>query len=237
MHRALCLIPLITVGQALAGTTAVGPEERNILLDRIREWQRAPEVVPLEAVVEALSGCRILDWQGEGTDGLIAAADAVVDRTARVPLVASRPNEVGNQLEGLVAAALGEAGWGIDRPAGPSGRRRSAGYPDLEARAGGHAFYIEIKAFSPETRDSSQRSFYLSPSADFKVTRDAFHLLVACEIIPVEPGSWAVRSVRWLDLHRLDVRLKHEFNASNRDLYGDAGLVILETTTTIETTP
>lgn len=233
MHRVLRLIPLITFclsGLAEVDSSAEPSADRRILLDRIREWQSVPETLPLEAVVEALSGFRVLDWQGEGVESLEAVADAVIARTARVPLTASRPNEIGNKLESLVATALSEQGWQPDRPTGPSGHRRSAGYPDLEAQFNEHACYIEIKAFSPGTRDSTQRSFYLSPSPDFKVTRDAFHLLVACEIVPVEAGSWKVRSVRWLDLHSLEVRLKHEFNASNRDLYGEAGdLVILET--------
>lgn len=233
MHRALCLTLLIAFGcpgPTFAGPAVESSREREDLLDQIREWQTVPETLPLEAVVEALSGCRVLDWEGEGIEGLQEVAAAVLARTAQLPLTASRPNEIGNQLESLVATALADEGWQVDRPSGPSGKRRSAGYPDLEASCDGRSFYIEIKAFSPGTRDSTQRSFYLSPSPDFKVTRDAFHLLVACEIVPVEAGSWKVGSVRWLDLRDLEVGLKHEFNASNRDLYGETGgLVIMET--------
>ena len=107
-------------------------------------------------------------------------ADTVLKNIWDRPISAARPNEVGNQLEEVVGAAIEEMGWQVDRPAGPSGHRRSAGYPDLEFMAGGHAFYLEVKAFSPETERSTQRTFYLSPSEDFKVTRDAFHLLLAC---------------------------------------------------------
>ena len=61
------------------------------------------------------------------------------------------------------------------------------------------------------------------------MTRDAFHLLLACEIVSVGQNTYGLRSVKWLDLHALECRLKHEFNASNRDLYSDENeLVILE---------
>lgn len=206
------------------------PSEREALIDWIRTWQQPSQRVPLDALVEALSGCRVLDWQGEEREGLTEVADAILRKVRETPLSASRPNEIGNQLENVVRSAIEEWGWPVDRPAGPSGRRRSAGYPDLEFETGKRAFYLEVKAFSSGTEQSTQRTFYLSPSDDFKVTRDAFHLLLACEIVPVGEKAYGLRSVKWLDLHTLECRLKHEFNASNRDLYSDEnGLVILET--------
>ncbi len=220
----------ISIGGCLFSAEGSESNDREILFERIRSWQAFPERMPLEAVVEALSGCRVLDWQGEQLEGLTRIADAVLQRVRATPLSAARPNEVGYRLETVVSAAIRELDWPVDRPAGPSGRRRSAGYPDLEFMAGGRAFYLEIKAFSPGTERSTQRTFYLSPSDDFKVTRDAFHLLLACEIVAEGEDTYRLQSVKWLDLSRLEVRLKHEFNASNRDLYGeDAGLVILET--------
>ena len=212
------------------GVVAEAPtSDRQVLIDWIQTWRQSPERLPLETVIEALSGCRVLDWQGEEQQGLAEVADAILHEVRAAPLSAARPNEIGNRLEEVVSAAIDEIGWQVGRPAGLSGRRRSAGYPDLEFTAGGRAFYLEVKAFSSGTERSTQRTFYLSPSDDFKVTRDAFHLLLACEIVPVGEDTYSLRSVKWLDLRNLEVRLKHEFNASNRDLYSDEnGLVILE---------
>lgn len=205
------------------------PLDRPATISWIQSWRQSPDRLPLEVVVEALSGHRVLDWQGEEQTSLAEVADAILQKVRKTPLSAARPNEVGNKLEEVVSVALEEMGWPVDRPTGPSGRRRSAGYPDLEFMAGDRAFYLEIKAFSSGTEHSTQRTFYLSPSDDFKVTRDAFHLLVACEIVPVGEDTYGLRSVKWLDLQTLECRLKHEFNASNRDLYSDGnGLIILE---------
>jgi len=227
--RVLPLWVAISIGGWLLSAAGGESNDREVLFEQIRSWRAFPERVPLETVVEALCGCRVLDWQGEQVEGLIRIADSVLRRVRATPLSAARPNEVGNHLEEVVSAAIRELGWPVDRPSGPSGRRRSAGYPDLEFMAQGRAFYLEIKAFSPGTERSTQRTFYLSPSDDFKVTRDAFHLLLACEIVPVGEDTYRLQSVKWLDLRKLECRLKHEFNASNRDLYSDGnGLVILE---------
>ena len=218
-----CLI----VSHALAAELV--PSEREALIGWIRTWQQPPQRVPLDALVEALSGYQVLDWQGEERAGLTEVGDALIRTIGESPLSASRPNEIGNQLEDVVSSAIEDMGWLVGRPAGPSGRRRSVGYPDLEFKAGDRAFYLEVKAFSSGTERSTQRTFYLSPSDDFKVTRDAFHLLLACEIVSVGQDTYGLRSVKWLDLHALECRLKHEFNASNRDLYSDENeLVILE---------
>jgi hypothetical protein len=227
--RLLILVLPAWLTASQGGAADVPPEDRPALIGWIQSWGQSPEKLPLETVVEALSGYRILDWQGEEREGLAEVADTILRKIRQTPLSAARPNEVGNRLEEVVSAALEEAGWPVDRPAGPSGHRRSAGYPDLEFMAGGRAFYLEVKAFSSGTERSTQRTFYLSPSDDFKVSRDAFHLLLACEIVPVGRDAYGLQSVKWLDLRTLECRLKHEFNASNRDLYSDRnGLIILE---------
>ena len=227
--RLLTLVPPAWLIASHGLAAEVPPEDRPALISWVQAWRNSPERLPLEAVVEALSGYRILDWQGEEQEGLAEVADAILQKVRESPLSAARPNEVGNRLEEVVRTALENMDWPVDRPAGPSGRRRSAGYPDLEFMAGDRAFYLEVKAFSSGTESSTQRTFYLSPSDDFKVTRDAFHLLLACEIVPVGQDTYGLRSVKWLDLRTLECRLKPEFNASNRDLYSDGnGLIILE---------
>lgn len=126
---------------------------------------------------------------------------------------------MGNAVEPLVIAALESAGFAADRPTAVSGKQRSAGYPDLEASRAGCFFYFEIKTYNPRTENSTQRTFYLSPSDDPKVTHAAFHLLIAFAIEPSEDGKYYAKSAQLVDLNDLPVKLKIEYNASNRDLY------------------
>jgi hypothetical protein len=94
---------------------------------------------------------------------------------------------------------------------------------------GSDYFYLEIKTYSPKTENSSQRTFYISPSEDFKVSRDGYHLLLAFSTEEIEEGVYSLSGFKLLDLFSLECQLKLEFNASNKDLYNsDAGLIVVE---------
>lgn len=215
--------------------SGAGDESGARLRERLRALRTDLHDVPLPVIIDAWSGHAVRPWQGECREQLAVIAADVLASINRDGITAARANEAGNAVEEHVLTALAMHGLRPGRPAGPSGRARSAGYPDLEAfaPAGDAAFYIEVKTYSAATEDSSQRTFYLSPSEDFKVTRDAFHLLIAIELVRGKGNSGAgmyhaVRA-RWLDLSRLTCDLKHEFNASNRDLYEDeGGLIVIE---------
>ena len=81
------------------------------------------------------------------------------------------------------------------------------------------------------TVNTTQLSFYYSPSEKPKVTRDALHLLLAYELEKVErEGKPLFLPLHWrlLTLQDLEVDLKFEFNQSNRGLYGkDANRALL----------
>jgi hypothetical protein len=234
------VLTLFILGLTLVGAGTLAAAERDAvasgdevsLRQRVRDLREGLRDVPLPVIVEALSGHHVLPWTGESRERLTAVANDVLAAVNATDLTAARVNEAGNAVETHVQAALAARGFQAGRPAGPSGRTHAAGYPDLEAVAidGGAAFYIEVKTYNASTEDSTQRTFYLSPSADFKVTRDAFHLLIAVQLEKVSDDVYRAASVRWLDLSRLRCDLKHEFNASNRDMYRpDAGLIVIET--------
>ena len=89
--------------------------------------------------------------------------------------------------------------------------------------------YVELKTYNAATANTTQRSFYYSPSETPKVTRDAVHLLLAFELERTARGGTNVFvPTHWklLSLEDLEVDLKFEFNQSNRGLYGsDKGLL------------
>jgi hypothetical protein len=225
-------------GVVVSRADVPGPEVAadGQLRQRIRDMTDGLRDVPLPVIIDALTGHRVVPWKGESRERLLAVAKRIEDLIAAGEIEASRVNEAGNKVENVVIEAMKSLGIQAARPRSESGRARSTGYPDLEAEIDGTGFYIEVKTFSAATIDSSQRSFYLSPSTDFKVTRDAIHLLVAVELLPTSRGSYRAQSVRWLDLSGLRCDLKYEFSASNRDLYRrESGLVVVELP--VETVP
>ena len=220
---------LVVVGEEPASTAAIKDAEQAKLRERIREMVVGLKDVPLPAIIEALTGHRVLPWPRDSRQTLETVAHRIETMIEEREIEAARMNEAGNRVENVVIDAMRNLGIRAQRPKTESGQSRSAGYPDIEAEIDGLPCYIEVKTFSAATVDSTQRSFYLSPSTDFKVTRDAVHLLVAVELTPGAKGAYRAETVRWLDLSGLDCDLKYEFNASNRDLYRrESGLVILE---------
>lgn len=211
---------------ASAGSAVAPPMEMR---ERIRDMVGGIKDVPLPVIVEAITEHRVLPWQGQARETLAAIARRIEQLIEEGEIEAARMNEAGNRVENVVIEAMQGLGLQAGRAKTESGRTRTSGYPDLEVEIEGTSFYVEVKAFSAATVDSTQRSFYLSPSTDFKVARDAIHLLVAVELTPGTKGSYRAESVRWLDLSGLRCDLKYEFNASNRDLYRrESGLVIVE---------
>lgn len=234
-RRVVRVVLATTILASLVFPVIRGAEATAVVADaalrqRVPDLVHGMEDVPLPLIIDALTGHEVLPWSGEDSALLTATAADVLKRISAEGIEASRVNEAGNIVERCVLAALRENGFEAGRPAGPSGRVRAAGYPDLEAIRGDHHYYVEVKSFGGATINSTQRTFYLSPSTDFKVTRDAFHLLIAVELVEASADHYRAQSVRWLDLSRLRCDLKHEFNASNRDLYDPAqGLEILFT--------
>jgi len=183
---------------------------------------------PLHEVIQQLYGETVLPYDRSQSEWLEVALEDALERINAEGVTAPRVNEVGNAVEDVVCEALRRAGFEADRPMTRSGHRRAAGYPDIEASRGEDAFYFEIKTYHPSTEDSSQRTFYLSPSDDPKVTHPAFHLVIAFAMEEREPDRYFARRVRVVDLHDLPVKLKLEYNANNRNLYGNEAAQVLE---------
>ncbi len=133
-------------------------------------------------------------------------------------------------MELFVKAALKEAHLTARTPVTTEGNAQTTGYPDVEILSDPPC-YIELKTYSASTANTTQRSFYYSPSEHPKVTRDALHLLLAYELERAErDGKTAFIPTHWklITLQDLEVDLKFEFNQSNRGLYGkDANRALL----------
>ncbi len=120
-------------------------------------------------------------------------------------------------------SALRELGLKADKPLTKIGKKKSAGYPDIEIiDKQGRVVYLECKTYATKTKNQSFRTFYFSPSKNPKITKNAFHMLLSFELAKGERGEQiAFVPVSWqlYTLEKLKVQVKHEFNASNKELY------------------
>ena len=141
-------------------------------------------------IIEAFCGKKVLQIdRSQNNDATLIAElnKALKDCIANVrnnPIENNRVNEVGNYIEQPVIDAINARGvLRAERPKTSTGQEKSAGYPDIilwdqQERP----TYLEVKTYNKKSADTTQRSFYLSPSDDFKVTEDARHLLVGFEV-------------------------------------------------------
>lgn len=106
-------------------------------------------------------------------------------------------------------------------PLTAEGKEQRTGYPDLriEHVESGTVAYLDPKLYEESSRNSSLRSFYYTPRvASSKVNDDAHHLLLGFAHDGME-GKWTFTKWELIDLAKLKLSLKAEFQASNRDLY------------------
>lgn len=148
----------------------------------IRQMLTPLRGLPLSLVIQTLSGHKVIPFNSADPkdrsllDKLkIAAMEAGLE-VNKTGIRRPRPKDVGNDIEPFVHDALNKQGFRAHTPITSSGKRKSTGYPDLEfVDTDGHTHYLECKTFNRENVETTQRSFYLSPSDDFKVTQDARH--------------------------------------------------------------
>jgi hypothetical protein len=204
----------------------------------ISQMLRPLKGLSLSIVIEGLSNKKVIPFQKDDNkditvlENLKKAADIVLNKINSTGIKRPRPNEVGNDIEPIVKASLSEVGYFSDTPMTLSGKKKSTGYPDIEFKDEfGRWHYIECKTYNIESIDTSFRSFYLSPSDDFKVSQDAHHFGFSFEIyVENSIGNlhiYKVNNWKILDLSKLELDVKYEFNSDNKRLY-DKELILAE---------
>lgn len=204
----------------------------------VAQCLRPLKSVPFKAVIRAIVGRSVIDFDSSDPEHQVLAV-RIGDAAARAGksafdtgIFTKRPNEAGNKIEPFVKAALEQVGLDSRTPTTANGRAKAAGYPDIEI-VGNPACYLECKTYNIANVETTMRAFFFSPSREFKVTKDALHLLLAYQLETAErDGKAAFVPVHWklITLHGMKVDLKHEFNQSNRNMYGmaAAGALISE---------
>lgn len=112
-------------------------------------------------------------------------------------------------------------------PLNAQGKTQRSGYPDLKIKhlPTGNIFYLDPKLYEKKSRASSLRTFYFEPKTrTMKIQDDAVHLLLGISHDGVD-GNWTFTDWNLVDLAKLKVRLKIEFQTSNKSLYRDANII------------
>ncbi|MFM2221678.1 MAG: hypothetical protein RLZZ553_1426 [Verrucomicrobiota bacterium] len=133
-----------------------------------------------------------------------------------------RINEASRFFEDLLLQKINRTpGLRCEIPRTKSGLEQRSGYPDLKIidTATGLIAYLDPKLVETGSLKSTLRTFYYEPKdTTVKINDDALHLL--CGILhDGKEGRWTFQSYHLVDLSKLRVRLKAEFQASNADLY------------------
>jgi hypothetical protein len=227
---------------AFAALLASGVAAQEAPVDQLIPWLLREDgelrTIPFSQVIFDATGKRVLaiDPKSEADQRIIRQLSAVVDEVMTRMNAPDSPvqkvgriNEASSHFEDLLREKLNQMpGFSCDFPRTAEDRVQRSGYPDLRLVeiATNRIFYLDPKLYAAGSRDSSFRTFYFEPKvATNKVRNDAVHLLVGFEHEPRSNGHW--NFTRWdlVDLSHFKVRLKAEFQASNRDIYRPEAVV------------
>jgi hypothetical protein len=185
-------------------------------------------------IIEGLSGYNIIPFNSndkkdnELLENLKNIATNTGNEINKIGINKMRPNEAGNGVEVFVKDAMIKEGFEPQTPITKTGKRKAAGYPDIEFKDQfNRTNYLECKTYNAKSEASAFRSFFVSPSEDFKVTEDAHHFMLAFELYDTKNKNANNENVykckKWkvICLAELICDVKHEFNSSNKNMYSE----------------
>ncbi len=226
-------------GQAIAASQTNEKTPVDALIPWLLQEDTQLRGIPFSEVVLDATGKHVLAFNPKDeTDArVVKQISAVLDEVmARLNAPESviqgipRINEVSSHFEDLIRELLNTTpGLACDFPKTAAGGKQRSGYPDLELvdQESHRVYYLDPKLYAVGSRDSSFRTFYFEPKiATNKVREDAVHFIVGFEHEkPVADRQW--KFTRWdlVDLSHFQVKLKAEFQGSNRDMYRPEAIV------------
>jgi len=204
----------------------------------IRQMLKPLKDIPFNLVIEAMTGKKVISFdfsKSEHTEVLELLKTAAVKAGKKINetgILRTRPNEVGNDIEPYVRETLNYVNLNADIPTGPSGHKKATGYPDIIFTYKTEPYYLECKTYNIKNIETTQRSFYFSPSDEFKVIHDAPHFIISFEIyVAGEKGNkhiYKCSRYKILSVESLSLDVKYEFNSDNKRMYsGKDGTIIL----------
>ena len=170
-------------------------------------------VLPLDSVCVP-----VLDAITEAADATMAELNAPTSPLKGL----ARINECSRFFEDSLLEKLDEhPDLRCKTPLNKEGKAQRSGYPDLiiTHQPTGRTYYLDPKLYEAESESSSLRTFYYTPRKETsKILKSAHHLLIGFAHNGKD-GDWTFQSWSLVDLSKISLTLKSEYNASNRDLY------------------
>jgi hypothetical protein len=228
-----------TQAQAIAASQTDEKRQIDALIPWLLQEDTQLRGIPFSEVIFDVTGKRVLAFnpKNEIDSRVVKQISFVLDEVmsqlnspASVIQGIPRINEVSSHFEDLMRELLNKtSGLTCDFPKTIEGRLQRSGYPDLELidQESHRVYYLDPKLYAIGSRDSSFRTFYFEPRiATNKVREDAVHFIVGFEHEkPAAARQW--KFTRWdlIDLSHFQVKLKAEFQGSNRDMYRPEAIV------------
>lgn len=205
----------------------------------VRQMLTPLKDIPFNLVIESLTGRKVIPFNFEDSNDSellnILREVAVVGggEINKYGIESKRPNEVGNYIEAFVKTAMRQFSLNPEIPAGETGRKKATGYPDIVFFFKGKPYYLECKTYNLVNISTTQRSFYFSPSDDFKVIYDTHHFILSYEMFldgrRGDKNVYKCSHYKILSLEALSVDVKYEFNSDNKRMYsGKDGAILLD---------
>lgn len=232
IHPAAVAGVLALYGSLPASPTA--PQDKasaNAAVRSVMEVAETLREVPLREVIEAATGHRVVVFTPDGAAAdaacrkhVTAAADELLKFLNGPDSPAKglrRINEVSHHAEDRLLELLNKGDFACALPRNSQGGVQRSGYPDLQLthKPSGRRYYLDPKLYEAGAETSTLRTFYYEPrELTGKIQHDACHLLLGIAH-DGKDGSWQFTRWKLVDLYHFRVRLKAEFQGSNRDLY------------------
>ena len=230
----------IGIALALIAASPILAEEKKSDATEFLGWllqeDRDLKGIDFSEVLAATSGKKIIPIDPATDKPWIQKLGEILDRTlAKLndpshPIhSAGRINEASRFIEDeLLAECSAVEGWSCAIPKTALGEEQRSGYPDLRlVLEDGSVVYLDPKLHAAKSRDSSLRTFYYEPKTTTgKVHDDARHLLVGVQHNEGQGGQLRFEGWELVDVSKIKVRLKAEFQASNKDMYRDETIVL-----------
>lgn len=237
-HPLLLLAVLFTTAWASAddrapsSPTPAGNHAVETLIPWLLQENGQLRQIPFREVIFAATGkkVRAIDLHDATDRRVVDQIKTALDEVVRLmnepesPIQSiGRINEVSSHFEDALRGLLDKApGLHCAVPLTASGRVQRSGYPDLRLvdDATQRVYYLDPKLYAVGNRDSSFRTFYYEPKgATSKVLDDAVHFIVGFEHEKRANDRWLFTRWDLVDLSKFEVKLKAEFQGSNRDMY------------------
>lgn len=235
---------IVLTSAALAQNSAPPKTPVDQLIPWLLDEDQQLRGVPFSEVIFDTTGRKVLPFDADNavdqrvTKAISAACDETMKRLnapdSSIQKI-DRINEISSHFENTLRDLLNATpGLQCDFPRTADDKVQRSGYPDLRITdlESKRVFYLDPKLYASASRDSTFRTFYFEPKKSTnKVRDDAVHFVAGFEHAARETESGSRHAgwkfTRWdlVDLSRFTVKLKAEFQGSNRDMYRPEAIV------------